>query len=86
MNERNREREEEVESDIPIASGNGLGGIPSREAEQVRGEYDENIVPEEVLDEEHDRDSDEEDDGVIRGRSPEFQHLTKPAHRDRNYT
>ncbi|MGI8406694.1 MAG: hypothetical protein ACR2OE_18355 [Thermomicrobiales bacterium] len=84
MNERQRQRNapRDIDPDLPIESGNGLGGaIPSEAGDRL--EEREPAASDEVLDDEEDTQSAENDQGLVSGDSPEFQHLTKPQRKNR---
>lgn len=84
MSDRDSEsaREQDIDTEMPLAGGNGLGGtLPIYEGDQL--DEHEPTATDEALDDEQDSESAENDDGLLDGRSPEFQHLTKPTHGDR---
>lgn len=81
MNYRPRNEPRDIDPDLPIESGNGLGGtIPSEAGDRL--EEREPTISDEVLDDEQDTQSAENDESMITGNSPEFQHLTKPPRRN----
>ncbi len=83
MNERRRNEPQGVDWDLPIESGNGLGGtIPADVGDRL--EEREPETSDQVLDDEEDTQSAENDQGLIEGGSPEFQHLTKPPRSTRS--
>lgn len=81
MSERDGDREHDIDTEMPLPDGNGLGGtLPIYEGDQLEDHAPN--TSDEVLEDEQDVQSPENDDGLVNGRSPEFQHLTKPSHKD----
>ena len=71
-------REREGDPDELIVSSNGLENISSMPISGADREYSGSGIS----DDEQDGDPAEDDDGLLHGRSPEFEHLVKPVHKE----
>ena len=72
------DRERKGDPDELIVSSNGLGNISSM---PIPGDAAD-LTESGISNDEHDSESAEDDDGLLHGRSPEFEHLVKPVHKE----
>lgn len=72
------DREREGDPYELIVSSNGLGNISSVPVSGADKKFSESGIS----DDEQDNNPAEDDDGLLHGRSPEFEHLVKPVHKE----